>query len=247
MTTITDTLILNSKHRTSGTPNFYTYRLSQPIKKIKYLSVESVLMTHAEYTINSYNYRFSFKDNAGTDQYIDMTQGFYTTTELVSHMNDLITASGFTGTYTITYNDITSLITIESATGTIQLTDNSYNVLYSLGFRQNSYSAASSHTAENLPQFSTSYYNIVSNGFISNKSLANNSANSTIARNSIAIVEQYASNGSVVLKHPQIIHKLLVDTVSEISQFEIAVYNSDETLADLKSDWTMILKVVREL
>lgn len=234
----TKTVVINSKLRSSGTFNSFTYDLSKQIDNVNYIIPYKVHLYHTEPTINSNNKFLNFTHSTAINYTAVMTEGTYTedelATEVQTQMNDAVPINK---TYIVSYSALTTIFTI-SLTGTFEMDcSGSTSIGYTLGFSKNSYAYETSHKADGAPNMSADYYEVRASGLISNET---HTASGTYK--SVCLINIVAPDNSLIYEMPSIIERL--DPVGNtIDEIDIQLYNSNGQLAQIKKDWLLILKV----
>lgn len=127
------TFLIQSKDRTRGTPSDAYFTKLLNLQGMEYMSIKSISFLNNIYPINSYNN--SLQTVYGTvpeTLNITIAPGNYSATQLASQLqtslNNASISNGFTTTYAVSFNNITSKITIvatgpggnlEACTGTL--------------------------------------------------------------------------------------------------------------------------------
>jgi hypothetical protein len=99
----TTKLILNSSQRTSGKPECCSFILKQPGIRAEAFEVLKVEIPHSFYNITDANNQIDWEDDTGTSQVSTLTNGNYSTDELLTHISNVMTADTLADTGTATY------------------------------------------------------------------------------------------------------------------------------------------------
>lgn len=238
-------IIINSKDRYSGTSTSFKIRSDRLIRDIEWIKLCYAYIPNMFYNINSNNNVLTVEEGGGGDVSVTLTNGNYNISELISHIQTKLNAAGgLSGTFTVTYNDITMKITIASTVDFSLNFSNSTSTIYKiLGFdNEDKTPDASNWTGDNPVdlQYIENYnivmnnigeyvHNITDNSYFFSFVIPNN-------KNKTEIVEYYENKNFE--------QKIDTGKTLDISYLDIELRDQSNKIVDLNSiDWHFIIKI----
>jgi len=110
------TAVVDSKFRTTGTLNEFTYDLGITIDNVQLIEITSVDFVNILENINVDNNKLNWVDSLGVTHFDTITPGNYNTTNLVSAIGTIMTSSTTNDDYyTVSVNFNTNLITFTNS------------------------------------------------------------------------------------------------------------------------------------
>lgn len=109
-------ILVDSRFRTSGTPEQYTFRVWSHSNDINSLRLKQAIIPKSIYPfVTSYNTKVHYDDGAA--QSGDIAQGHYSGVELASRLQTLFTST--TAGITVTYDANTNMLVLANASGAV--------------------------------------------------------------------------------------------------------------------------------
>lgn len=227
---------INSTYRDNGTFDNFNISLQKPVSYSKVTLLDCTI-PNSQWLINSTNNNLKFTE-ASTILNAIIPIGSYTISQFVTVLATSINSAS-THTYSVTYSTTTGQLTITSTVNfTLLLGTYPTSLAYIMGFAQNNYSSTSlSLTSPNPVNLSPPLYLHVS---FPNIGIPNCIIAGKQPFGGTFPIPQTGNSFSISNYSEECCYRLH-STISNLSQIQVLVRNSDGTPAGINVDWCITL------